>query len=236
MNFIIKFVLMSLLLLVCNLLPCSGEILNANEIHIVGAAVDDFAREVNRYHDNAIKILSEEAKAKIAECAVVEEFCRLLLKKPELVDDKYFQLSTEKLAICFEYLAKTIACSGDQITGDDATLIMKEAFWHKLHKRPYDFKNRITELVIYWRENRTPDVKISPLGMGKIEWIWKLNVNSRVNGVMHVGMDTIKRTFICYEYGVGAYFPEGETLERIYREIVQEPDMARDHIGKNRIK
>jgi hypothetical protein len=51
---------------------------------------------------------------------------------------------------------------------------------------------------------------------------------------MHVGLDVKKRNFICFERNLGVYIPEGEKLERIYREIVQVPAMARDHIGLGR--
>jgi len=53
---------------------------------------------------------------------------------------------------------------------------------------------------------------------------------------MHVGLDVGKRTFICCDRRAGVFFPEGEIMERIYREIVQDQAIAGDHIGVGRYR
>jgi hypothetical protein len=70
--------------------------------------------------------------------------------------------------------------------------------------------------------------------MGRIDWIWTLEEKSRPHGVMHVGIEVERRNFVCYERSLGIYFPEGDKLERIYREIVQNSEMAGGHLGIGR--
>ncbi|SHI70174.1 hypothetical protein SAMN02745181_0686 [Rubritalea squalenifaciens DSM 18772] len=140
----------------------------------------------------------------------------------------------EGLSKKMDELMSDLAVSGDKLHGDDVASIYESSFFALWNKDNFDLEKSIVKSAIYWRENSDPPHRLSPDGLNVIEWNWKLDVKSRESGVLHVGIDEKKRTFICYEYTVGLYFPEGETLERIYREIVQDPDMAGQFLGKGR--
>jgi hypothetical protein len=107
------------------------------------------------------------------------------------------------------------------------------AFWEYLHKQRLKLPDKVANYIILWREENSPNIKLSPNGLGEINWLWKLpSTRKRKYGILHVGIDLKKRTFICFESDIGLYFPEGETMERIYTEIVQEPNMAGIFVGK----
>jgi len=118
------------------------------------------------------------------------------------------------------------------IHDDDRHAIVINSFGKHVINQPFVLFDEISNYLMYWRENRTPNVQFSPNGLGRINWVWSLSVNKRKFGQLHVGIDEVKRTFICYESDVGLYFPEGETMERIYTEIVQNPERAGIFLGK----
>jgi hypothetical protein len=131
-------------------------------------------------------------------------------------------------------LVSDLAVSGDKIHGDDIASIFESSFFALWNKESFNLEEPIVKIAISWREKSTPPQQLSPDGLNRIEWRWQLDVESRESGVLHVGIDEKKRTFICYENTIGLYLPEGETLERIYREIVQDPNMAGQFVGKGR--
>ncbi len=131
-------------------------------------------------------------------------------------------------------LRTDLAVSGDKLNGGDIVSICERAFFARWNKEKFNLEESIVKIAHYWRENSDPPHRLSPDGLNLIEWNWKLDVKSREGGVLHVGIDEKKRTFICYDYTVGLYFPEGETLERIYREIVQDPEKAGQFVGNGR--
>lgn len=118
------------------------------------------------------------------------------------------------------------------IHSDDIFDMLLESFIDKVNKREIDLESKIRSSIIYWRENSTPPVKISPEGGGEIKWIWTLPTDERQSGILHVGIDAKARRFVCYERTKGNYFPEGLVMERINAEIVQNPEVASDHVGK----
>ena len=140
----------------------------------------------------------------------------------------------EDLSKKMDELMSDLAVSGDKLHGDDVASIFESSFFASWNKDNFNLEESIVKSAIFWRENSDPPHRLSPDGLSVIGWHWRLNVKSREGGVLHVGIDEKKRTFICYEHTVGLYFPEGETLERIYREIVQDPDMAGEFLGKGR--
>jgi hypothetical protein len=142
----------------------------------------------------------------------------------------------QNLKESIDRMMASLALSGDRIHGDDVSSILEDHFFALWNKEEFDLEDSIRGYAEHWRERSKPSVRLSPDGLNPIEWIWELEVESRKHGVLHVGIDTKKRTFICYEYPLGLYFPEGEIMERIYREIVQDQDMAQHHIGVGRRK
>jgi hypothetical protein len=118
--------------------------------------------------------------------------------------------------------------------GADYSRLAIESFWSRLKNIPYDYHLFFVQAVIWWREHEEPIITKSPQGLGRIDWIWTLEEKSRPHGVLHVGLEVERRNFVCYERNLGIYFPEGEKLERLYREIVQNPDMAGSHLGIGR--
>ncbi len=120
-------------------------------------------------------------------------------------------------------------------TTDDGVSILLESFVCHVQGKPFDLTKCVDLIGIYWLENEIPNIHIAPEGKGKVEWLWGLDVQTRPHGILHVGIDTVTRRFLCFERGVGVYYPEGETLERIYSEIVQNPLVAGIHIGNGRV-
>lgn len=118
------------------------------------------------------------------------------------------------------------------LNGADADSIIRETFWDFAHGKPFQLASKISELIINSIEMKPPDIRFSPSGHGEIDWNWKLLSTRRKSGILHVGIDLKKRTFVCYERDLGVYFPEGETMDRIYTEIVQDPEMAGIWVGK----
>ena len=97
-----------------------------------------------------------------------------------------------------------------------------------------NFDAIVTLSILRYRESKKPNIQYSPDGKNSISWLWQLKVDTREYGCLHVGIDEVKRNFLCYEADVGLYYPEGETLERIYCEIIQDPVMASMWLGKGR--
>lgn len=115
---------------------------------------------------------------------------------------------------------------------DDMSSVILETFWCMRHGKELRVKERAADYRAYWQEQKVPEVEVAPKGGGKINWIWMLEVPSRPHGILHVGIDLKTRHFICFEHEKGIYYPDGITLERIRAEIVQEPLMAGDHLGR----
>jgi len=140
----------------------------------------------------------------------------------------------QDLKECIDKLMSSLALLGDKIHGGDVASILANSFFALWNKEDFNLDNSIRDSAIYWRQHSTPPARVSLDGLNRISWTWKLEVESREYGVLHVGIDEKKRTLLCYEYPVGLYFPEGEIMERIYREIVQDQDMAGQLIGVGR--
>jgi hypothetical protein len=192
-------------------------------------------KSISRYQNEAVKKMPDKVRSYLSG-----------LDKPKSIHDLKDEESIRwihtniihggdaDLEECIEKLISSLALSGDKVHGDDISSMLEDSFFALLNSEDFDLEKSIRNDAIYWREHSKPSVKVSPDGLNTIDWIWELAVESREHGVLHVGIDEKKRTFICYEHPVGVYFPEGETMERIYREIVQDPDMARHYIGVGR--
>ena len=106
-----------------------------------------------------------------------------------------------------------------------------ETYWRHLKGLPLDFRSQLEDVELYWAESNIPNQNRAPEGGGEIDWAWRLKVNERRHGITHVGVDLATRRFVCYEHGRGLFYPEGNLLERIRGEIVQNPDRLHRPIG-----
>lgn len=186
------------------------------------------------FYDGLIKQMPDLVRQKIFACETPEGMDDLSPEIQIWLQENVDLTRNLDFAEILNKLHLTILNRGQNLIGGNFGEIFNRAFWRCLHNKPLEFEEEVRNNVIHVMENSTPDVKYSPQGKGEIEWLWKLPVKERLHGVLHVGIDLKKRTFICYERSIGVYFPEGETLERIYREIVQNPDNAGSHIGIGR--
>lgn len=194
-----------------------------------GESLDVLSDRISSYLAGVDKTMPESVKAEIMKTSL-EDFPNISAKSLEWVRDN-IDLGEEKDPGLLKAFKDVVKWSG--IRGDDIAAILRLAFHADIHKREFVISDSISDRIIAWRETTTPEVKYSPSGQGEINWAWKLeSTKKRKYGVLHVGIDLKKRTFVCYESDVGLYFPEGETMERIYAEIVQEPDMAGIWLGK----
>lgn len=192
-------------------------------------SMDLLSERLSRYFSSAEEQIPESLKAEILKLKS-PKFYELPLESQEL-----FRVHIELAASSDPEVSKSIIdvwkWSGLKV--GDAADIKWLAFYAHLHKQDYDISESVADSMIMWREATPPEVRFSPDGRGEIKWIWLLESSKkRQNGTLHVGIDLKKRTFICYESDLGLYFPEGEVMERIYREIVQEPEMAGIWLGK----
>ncbi len=203
--------------------------------HLVVAQVDkdvlldNLSRQIAKLDDEKFKSISKDILRKISECPSPDDFAKLDLESQNWLHQNFDNFGGNvKIGEAFSKL-KEVRSDGDGYE------ILCESFWCRLNGKPFDLGKSVESIGIYWLEHDSPEIKFAPEGRGKVDWIWQLEVIIRPHGVLHVGIDTKTRRFLCYERMVGVYYPEGETLERIYAEIVQDPIRAGIHIGKGRI-
>lgn len=115
---------------------------------------------------------------------------------------------------------------------NDLELFLRESFWSKVKGLDFHIAARLEDFETYWKESTTPNISVVPGTDEKLEWIWKLPVTTRQNGIIHVGLVIVSRKFICFEQNRGIYYPTGATLEKVRAEIVQNPDASLNFIGK----
>lgn len=227
-----KYFLLFLLLFSHGFIDVYGIRIDGDEVFYNGEeaeSMDALSDRISRYLEGVCKTMPESVKDEIVKTSL-EDLPNVSEKSLDWVRD-HIDLGTEIDPELLKAFRDVIKWSG--IRGDDIPAILRLAFHAHLHEREFFISDSISDRIIGWRETSTPEVKYSPSGQGEINWAWKLeSTKKRKHGVLHVGIDLKKRTFICYESDVGLYFPEGETMERIYREIVQEPDMAGIWLGK----
>lgn len=189
-------------------------------------SIDLLSDPLHNFHAENLKLVPESVKAEI-----------LRIKATDLFDmtEKSMEWA-EKYLVCERDVALTKAFQSvtkwSKISGDDVSAIVRVTFWEYVHQKEFQLPVKITHYMLNCRETNLPSVKFSPNGHGEIGWYWRLFSKRRDSGILHVGIDLKKRTFICYESDIGLFFPEGDTMERIYTEIVQEPEMAGIHLGK----
>lgn len=209
---------------------------NADEaVNIDKEKLELLENSIKRYQNKAISKMPGKVNSYLSSIVKPKSIYDLNDKDSTIWIQTYIMSGLDQdLKESIDGLMSSLAVSGDKIHGDDVSSILGSHFFASWNKEEFSLENSIRNYAEYWREHSKPSARLSPDGLNPIEWIWELEVESREQGILHVGIDTKKRTFICYEYPVGLYFPEGETLERIYGEIVQDPDMAGQFVGKGR--
>jgi hypothetical protein len=101
-------------------------------------------------------------------------------------------------------------------------VVRLDLFLAIMRGQEFDILQKLRSIKLSQLELRRPKQDLTPIGSNKIVWIWRLNVEGREHGILHVGIDVKTRNFICYEYPVGIYYPEGDVLQRIHTTIVQD--------------
>lgn len=170
--------------------------------------------QVHKYIDAKIKGMPQDCHREILNCKSPDQLNQISEKAQKWLADDLVDALDVKIMLNFEKL--------DEIrVGDDIYTVMSEALWCKIHGKSIDLDKKITLIGIYWEEQQEPEFNIAPLGKGKIEWKWTLEVKTRPHGILHIGIDVKSRKFICYERTIGIYYPEGKLLDRIRRDIVR---------------
>lgn len=100
--------------------------------------------------------------------------------------------------------------------------VILDLFIAVMRGQEFDILQKLRSSKLYKLEQQNPKQELTPIGRNKIVWIWRLNVEGREHGTLHVGIDVKTRNFICHEYTIGIYYPEGEVLQRIHKNIVQD--------------
>jgi len=205
------------------------------DINIKKGTLESLDKSMSSYHKKLIGNMPDKVRLHLS--SLVKPKSIYDLKDADSIrwiHDNVKAGADDDLIKAIDGLISDLAMSGDKLHGDEVASIFESSFFALWNKEDFNLEESIVKNAISWREESTPPQRLSPDGLNLIEWRWQLDVESREGGVLHVGIDEKKRTFICYEYTVGLYFPEGETLERIYREIVQDPNMAGQFVGKGR--
>jgi hypothetical protein len=185
-----------------------------------------FENAIKISHDQLIKIIPNEFREKVLNLKSKEDFYKLEYNVQIWIQDKVINTADVNISEPFNVLQKR-----HNLHSDDYHSILLESFINRINSKELKLDDDIYRYALYWQENVDPPYKISPEGGGKINWIWKISSNERNDGIIHVGVDNISRRFICYEWNKGVYYPEGDSLERIRAEIVQNPNRAGMHIG-----
>lgn len=186
-------------------------------------------KKIHLFHDKNAAAMPADVRLELTNLNSVNELMRVSLKSQKWLHDNLNQMDDLEAA-------KDLASFKELHTGDDLYKLLSETFWCRLKGRPIELENKIRLIGLYWKENAKPVAPLAPEGKGVVDWIWKLNIKTRPDGILHVGIDTKSRRFLCYEHTIGLYYPEGAVLERIRAEIVQEPKMAGKFLGKGRIQ
>jgi hypothetical protein len=208
---------------------------NAKDVNLEENTLESLEKIIYEYQEKAIEGMPKSVRSHLLSIDKPKSIHDLKDKDSVIWFEKHIIYGGGlELSECIKKLESSLALSGDRINGEDLLSIKSDSFFALWNKEDFNLSESIRSYAIYWREHSKPPVRVSPDGQNPIDWIWGLEVKSREHGVLHVGLDEKKRTFVCYEYPVGLYFPEGETMERIYREIVQNPDMALHYIGLGR--
>jgi hypothetical protein len=189
--------------------------------------IDELHRNLIKYNDSQRNKIPDFIKKEILENE--GDFKKIPDKSSEWISINVSSNVNEEIARSIKLL---MSWSG--LHQDDISSLFGLSFCKQVANRPFNIFEFVSDHILYWREHGKPDVKLSPNGNGRIMWLWNLNTNKRKFGNIHVGIDEKKRHFVCFESDLGLYFPEGEMMERIYSEIIQEPDVAGIHLGKGR--
>lgn len=192
--------------------------------HILGEEeyelVEKLAVDLEVANDDLIKKMPEAVKRDMLACQEPVEMRALPPESALWYAENRSTPQRVKAGRAFDELARGFQLRGDMLHYEDTGAMMDESLWSRLRRKPFDLTEEIPYYVIYWRETMQPPVEKSPLGGDEIEWNWKFEIKDRLHGVLHVGIEKKKRTFICYDRMRGVYFPEGDLLDRIYRDIV----------------
>lgn len=182
---------------------------------------------LQKNHDNSIKGMPDSVRPEILGMESEKDFYNLTGAALTWMERSVLNTDDESIKSIFEVLTEKY-----NLQSDDYTSILLKTFIDRINKRDLKLDEVIHNYIMYWRENTTPKDRVAPEGGGKVNWIWKLSATERPQGIVHLGIDEVTRRFICYEWNKGVYYPEGVLLERIRAEIVQVPDVARNHIGR----
>lgn len=210
---------------------CASHLIAQEEIdHVLETLKGAIELRVNRVAEK----IPKDVKIEVLNSKMPFTLFDISEKSQNWIDIEIMTVADDQIVNAFESVRKSLANKGNTITNQDYGPILKKAIIAKLNDKPFNLNDEIDYYVNYWREITKPNITKSPDGLNEIDWLWTLKVESRSNGILHVGLDTKKRTFICYENTVGLYFPEGDVMERIYSDIVQDQLMASEHLGRGR--
>lgn len=181
--------------------------------------------KIDKYYDKKITGIPEAVRLELLKFDSYNRLNTATANTQLWLHENFSQMDDKEIA--------DILLNFDELRGgDDVFKLVSEGFWCRLKGKPLEFEARISLTGTYWKENDRPNINLAPVSRGSIEWIWKLDVPERTFGVLHVGIDLKTRVFVCFENTVGIYYPEGDILERIRAEIIQNPAMAGTRIGK----
>lgn len=179
-----------------------------------GVLLEKINVELTKIIDKKVGEVPAGVRRGVIDCESASDFVKLPEKSQIWLDDNLDH------QIFFEF-TNMLSSLPEIHHGGDIRAILKKSFWCRLKGLPYNLNEEIGLIDLYWKEVKKPSVVYSPLGKGKVNWAWRLEIKSRPHGIIHVGMDTKSRRFLCYDRTIGVFYPEGLLLDRIRTEIVR---------------
>jgi hypothetical protein len=213
---------------IVTLLFCSLQLCDCKDL------ADDKLVELEKlilnYHEAIFKRLSEKEVSAFKNCEKFSDFYDL---------DSSFQKSLDyfkNLGLYDENLGEKFKGIDVLKSGDDVFKVFGVSFLYYVKKERFDLSEIVADIDLYWKEEARPEMKVVPGEEAPIIWAWKLEVDTRPHGRLHVGINSSNRRFVCFELGRSFFYPEGDVLDRIRVEIVQSDLLSGDLVGKGRLE
>ncbi len=100
------------------------------------------------------------------------------------------------------------------------------SIWFEIHQKPYALDELLKKYGYYWSNKDRPSYYVSPNGRNFIKWCWQSeNIAFNSGGIAHIGIDRVNHQFLCYEWGIGVYYPSASQLLWIRDNIISKPDV-----------
>lgn len=175
-------------------------------------SLQDLEKRIQDYHIQLIQAIPREIKKELLEIKKYDDMLGLSLKSQTWLAAQFIDIVE---------IANNLKKISPSFIADDVNQLMRQTLIDTLHNKPLKINLKINDVETYWAEAAFPKFNKSPIGLNIVEWNWQLPNSKRKHGIIHVGIDTKTRQFLCFERTIGYYYPEGTLLEKIRKEFIK---------------